>query len=333
MGCSYRLAKKRNLLKVQPDFKRIVTRREWEELQAILDEKYSLRTKPKNDDAPFIPFQGLVYCECGSKMHGYASKGKPGAKVRTIRFDCQNTKDCTRKANAKENGVTISVRGETIYDQLCEELKNLKLSKKAYDEYDDAVEDFIKLETDKLNKMSLNLNARLLNVKASYKAELEDLKNLTLSKALPILIDESKARVDKLDARIKKLEAELDEVRDKLQDEDEVRMTKEEFFKFLETAHLQMRNGDFEQKDLIARTLFSKLYIDHKNRLTVLWKPEFDGLISSPNIHNVKNGEGRPDVVARLCMVVDWCIDHPEYTAKIKVIPKKDHPVLMPCEF
>ena len=46
-----------------------------------------------------------------------------------------------------------------------------------------------------------------------------------------------------------------------------------------------------------------------------------------------KNGEGRPDVVARLCMVVDWCIDHPEYTAKIKVIPKKDYPILMPCEF
>lgn len=32
-------------------------------------------------------------------------------------------------------------------------------------------------------------------------------------------------------------------------------------------------------------------------------------------------------------LVVDWCIDHPEYTAKIKVIPKKDYPVLMPCEF
>ena len=44
-------------------------------------------------------------------------------------------------------------------------------------------------------------------------------------------------------------------------------------------------------------------------------------------------GEGRPDVVARLRIVVDWCIDHPEYTAKIKVIPKKDYPVLMPCEF
>ena len=44
-------------------------------------------------------------------------------------------------------------------------------------------------------------------------------------------------------------------------------------------------------------------------------------------------GEGRPDVVARLCMVVDWYIAHPEYTTKIKAIPKKDYPILMPCEF
>ena len=44
-------------------------------------------------------------------------------------------------------------------------------------------------------------------------------------------------------------------------------------------------------------------------------------------------GERRVDVVARLCMVVDWYIDYPKYTAKIKVIPKKDYPILMPCKF
>ena len=44
-------------------------------------------------------------------------------------------------------------------------------------------------------------------------------------------------------------------------------------------------------------------------------------------------GEGRPDILIRLCMFVDWCIDHPEYTAEIKVIPKKDYPILMSCEF
>ena len=44
-------------------------------------------------------------------------------------------------------------------------------------------------------------------------------------------------------------------------------------------------------------------------------------------------GEGRTDILIRLCMVADWCIDHSEYTVKIKAIPKKDYPVLMPCEF
>lgn len=56
-------------------------------------------------------------------------------------------------------------------------------------------------------------------------------------------------------------------------------------------------------------------------------------ILGSPASLKCFLGEGRVDVVARLCMVVDWCIDHPEYTAKIKVIPKKDYPILMPCEF
>ena len=43
-------------------------------------------------------------------------------------------------------------------------------------------------------------------------------------------------------------------------------------------------------------------------------------------IRAYSHGERRPDIVARLCMVVDWCIDHPEYAAKIKVIPKKGIP-------
>ncbi|MBR0430824.1 hypothetical protein IJJ05_00850 [Candidatus Saccharibacteria bacterium] len=64
-----------------------------------------------------------------------------------------------------------------------------------------------------------------------------------------------------------------------------------------------------------------------------LWAREIRGFKIHDGLRCSLLGEGRPDVVARLCMVVDWCIDHPEYTAKIKVIPKKDYPVLMPCEF
>ena len=98
-------------------------------------------------------------------------------------------------------------------------------------------------------------------------------------------------RVNKLETRVNELEAKLTEANEKLQDEDEVRLTKEEFFNFLETAHLQMKNGNFEQKDRIAKALFSKLYLDAQNNPTFLYKPEFNGLISSPNSRNVLNGD------------------------------------------
>ena len=58
------------------------------------------------------------------------------------------------------------------------------------------------------------------------------------------------------------------------------------------------------------------------------------GYKESDDLKFLSFGEGgRPDILIRLCMVVDWCIDHSEYTTKIKVIPKKDYPILMPCEF
>ena len=81
-----------------------------------------------------------------------------------------------------------------------------------------------------------------------------------------------------------------------------------------------MRSVKKKSANSICRTLKKMRFKPRK-----VFEPEF-----STGSHV---GEGRPDVVARLCMVVDWCIDHPEYTAKIKVIPKKDYPVLMPCEF
>lgn len=48
---------------------------------------------------------------------------------------------------------------------------------------------------------------------------------------------------------------------------------------------------------------------------------------------SAKNGEGREDILTRLCMVVDWRLEHPEYTAKLRVISKKDYPLVLPCIF
>jgi hypothetical protein len=39
------------------------------------------------------------------------------------------------------------------------------------------------------------------------------------------------------------------------------------------------------------------------------------------------------DMKARLCGVVDWMFEHPEYNPKTKIIPKKDYPVLVDVTF
>ena len=87
------------------------------------------------------------------------------------------------------------------------------------------------------------------------------------------------------------------------------------------------------QMDLLARKIVLNLEIDQQKTVLYRYKEPFQTLISGVKTGQITCGEGRPNVIARLCMVVDWCIDHPEYTAKTNVIPKKDYPVLMPCEF
>ena len=144
------------------------------------------------------------------------------------------------------------------------------------------------------------------------------------------VFEDANAAVDEDEYNIALAEDEIKEIKHKLDGSEDLAISEQEFLGLIDSAGKQMRNGNFVQKDAIARLLLSTLEIDDKKHLIPIWNEVFEGLFST---QVVPDGEGRPDIVARLCMVVDWCIDHPEYTAKIKVIPKKDYPVLMPCEF
>ena len=95
------------------------------------------------------------------------------------------------------------------------------------------------------------------------------------------------------------------------------------------------RRAKIKCKHFIFRDdeVFSRREIDAQKRVIFEIKSPFNLCLEPEFSTGSPVGEGRVDIVARLCMVADWCIDHPEYTAKIKVIPKKDYPVLMPREF
>ena len=121
------------------------------------------------------------------------------------------------------------------------------------------------------------------------------------------------------------------------------------FFKNLE-------KGDLVEKDILVRNMVSNLaktrrrakikclhfifrddevlsIIDAQKRVIFEIKSPFNLRLEPEFSFSDPVGEGRVDILAQLCMVVDWCLEHPEYTAKLRVIPKKDYPLVLPCIF
>ncbi len=275
-----------DLRKVQPGFTPVVSQEHWNEVQEALRKNGKKhRGHRKRVGAPvFLPFRGMVECGvCGGNMIAYRTRGKDKAKHALVYYACQN-KNCTRSKK--------QVRGENVVKDLCEQLVGIEVLPEAYDEYSESVESHITKEIDKLNTKKLSLRGSLSKLKSRLKRENTSLKVLKSDSQIPqTTISAAIEEVKSLEQQITATEKELADVVAKIKDPAKVVATKEEFFKFLETADLQMRNGNFVEKDIVARALFSKLVIDNENKTTALYKTEFDGLISMGNSHHLVNGE------------------------------------------
>lgn len=147
-----------------------------------------------------------------------------------------------------------------------------------------------------LNHRKLSLRGALSQLKAKLKQENVALKNLKQDSRIPeATIEASIELVSDLSNQVIDTEAKLKQIEDEIKDPAQVALTKDEFFELLETAGLQMRNGTFVEKDIVARSLFSKLIIDDENKTTALCKSEFDGLISLGKTQHFQNGESGGD--------------------------------------
>ena len=126
------------------------------------------------------------------------------------------------------------------------------------------------------------------------------------------MADLQKTKV-KIDERIKQIEA-------KIKNPEKLRLGLEKFSNSLNSLINRLEKGDLVEKDILVRNMVSNLEIDAQKRVIYRYKSPFNFIFEPEFSTGSPVGEGRPDVVARLCMVVDWCIDHPEYTAKINDI-------------
>ena len=270
-----------DLCEKQPDFQPMITKEEYDKVQAILDGRYQTHRKHSKSTV-FLPLKGMVFCDvCGSKMYPGASSGS-GKTRKTIYYTCQN-KACTRKKRG--------VRGFVIFDDILKTLSSMKLDKQSYDEYSKAVDEYAETEIAELKIERSSLLGAKNQYEAELKAENKNFANMSdpALKTPKATLKACRERINELTTTIDDIESDIKAINGQLKDPASRRLTRDEFFNLVQTSGDRIKKGTFAEKDAIVRKIFLNLRITDKNELIYLCNPEFDGLFSAPN---VVNGQG-----------------------------------------
>lgn len=265
-----------DLRAIQDDFQPMVNEEDYRKVQLLLDSKYKKR-KRKSPTQIFLPFRGMVICkECGHKMYVSANRNRKNNNIRIVYYACQN-KRCPRKSKY--------LRGKELLSQLYSYLDRIHLSKEAYEEYTYAIDNYANVELEELRERRLSLLGS--KSEATKKRDDANDKLVALISAkdkgqnIPqSTIDKAADEIEKWHNRVLQYEDDIKKIEGKLKDPAQIKLTKEDFLNLVQNVGKQMRKANSVEKDIIARKLFLNLVVDKKNNLTVICKPEFDGLIS-----------------------------------------------------
>ena len=80
------------------------------------------------------------------------------------------------------------------------------------------------------------------------------------------------------------VDAEIAEIDRKLNGSERLKLTEKQFLNLLKNTKKQMENGNFMQKDTVARILFSNLSVDDKKCVHPTCKDAFKSLISRDDV-------------------------------------------------
>lgn len=260
-------------------FKALVTREEWDKVQAMLPENAKKRRlndgrKPRD----FLPFRsGFIKCGvCGKSMYLTPSKGS-GGKYAYIA--CQNP-SCTRKNK--------NVRLSAVLERMCKDLDSLKPDEKSYKEYSDIIDKHADNEVIEAREELLRIQARIghlmkqrseLDLQVGAVAMLGD-------KAPKSTLDTLNKKISNIDEQLSGLEADKLEQDGIIKDPARVKLAKQEFLNLVKSLGDKMRAGDLVEKDQLARILFLNCILTDKNTLIYLCKPEFEGLLKTGKINS-----------------------------------------------
>ena len=247
----------------------MVSKEEWDRVQFIIESQRGGKGKRKSAKERFLPLRQLVKCKgCGNDMSPYIN-----AKTKLTYYRCQN-KHCKYKTN--------EIRGYEIFNQLANLLDDLKLSSDAYEQYEKAIDDFREHELDNLRNRKNHLEGQKRYLERKRQKDSEIVQKLAQSENVAdSVFEDANAAVEEDEYNIAKAEDEIKEIKRKIDGSEDLAISEQEFLKLIDSAGKQMRNGNFVQKDAIARLLLSTLEIDDKKHLIPIWNEAFEGLFSS----------------------------------------------------
>lgn len=271
-----------DLRTVQDDFKPMVSEEEYRQVQLLIDTKYKKRRR-KSPTRIFLPFRGMLICgECGHKMYASANRNRKSNDTRIVYYACQN-KHCPRRSKY--------LRGKDLLGQIYAYLDAIELSEDAYNEYADAIDKYADTELAELRERRRSLISSKSGATSKRDEASGKLASLISAKdkgqnVPQSTIDKTTQEVEEWQTRVDDYDDEIKEIESKLRDPAQIKLTKEEFLNLVQNVGKQMRNANSVEKDIIARKLFLNLVIDKENKLTLICKPELDGLLSFDKVHS-----------------------------------------------
>ena len=223
--------------------------------------------------AAFYPLYGFVYCAvCNSDRHMVVGKNKSGSGKYVLSYRCDNP-DCTRKPK--------SLRANHVFNSLYEKLANFKLSDEAYERYSKKIGDTTEAKIIKIREEVRSLNGVLTHKN-------RELKDRAL--AIPTMEQGSVARktneekVEELAREVADLDIKIKGLTAKIQDPQQIQVTKEEFLNLLKLASDKMKAGSAVQKDAYCRILFLNLRVDNEKVASYHWREPFASLVKATEI-------------------------------------------------
>lgn len=249
----------------------MVSKEEWDRVQFIIESQHGGKGKRKTAKDRFLPLRQFVLCKgCGKVMTAYVG-GK--GKDKLTYYRCQN-KNCKYKKN--------EIRGYEVFNQIEKILNSMKLSDDAYEQYKKAIDDYRDSELDNLRNRKNHLEGQKRYLEKKRQKDSEIVQRLAKSENVAdSVFEDANAAVEEDEHNIARTQGEIDEIKRKLDGSEDLALSQQEFLSLIESVGKQIENGNFVQKDAIARLLLLNVEIDDKKHLTPIWNEAFQGLFFS----------------------------------------------------